>query len=121
MLDGPIDFSIREGDDRSSAAGDQGVQHHRIAPFDVAMIPSHIDEKNIGLRRHQLGQLFAEGLIMDLARREQDGIIGGKRKGRRIRDRYAAAQLEDDEEESIRPDQSDRKKRFLSPAQVSSI
>jgi hypothetical protein len=32
-----------------------------------------------------------------------------------------AAQLEDDEEESIRPDQSDRKKRSLSPAQVSSI
>jgi hypothetical protein len=37
---------------------------------------------------------------MDLERREQDGINGGRRNGRRIRDRSAAAQHEGDEEES---------------------
>jgi hypothetical protein len=39
-----IVISRREGDDRSSAGADQGVQHHLLAPFDVAMIPSRIDE-----------------------------------------------------------------------------
>ena len=95
-----IAISIREDDDRSSAGGGQDVQHHLIAPFDVAMIPSRIDEKNIGLRRHQLGQLFAEGFIMDLERWEQDGINGDRRNGRRIRERYATALHEGDEEES---------------------
>jgi len=82
-----IAISIKEGDDRSSAGGEQGVQHHLIAPFDVAMLPSRIDEKNIGLRRDQLGQLFAEGLIMDLERKEQGGINGERRTGRSIRER----------------------------------
>ena len=95
-----IAISRREGDDRSSAGGDQGVQHHLIALFDGAMIPGRVDENNIGLRRHQLGQLFAEGHIMDLERREQDGINDGRRNGRRIRERYAAALHEGDEEES---------------------
>ena len=72
----------REGDDRSSAGGDQGVQHHLIVPFDVAMIPGRIDENNIGLHRHQLGQLFAEGHMMDLERREQEGIQDGINDGR---------------------------------------
>jgi hypothetical protein len=52
------------------------------------------------LRRHQLGQLFAEGHIMDLERRELDGINDGRRNLRRIRERYAAALHEGDEEES---------------------
>jgi hypothetical protein len=96
-----IAISRREGDDRSSAGADQGVQHHLLAPFEVAMIPSRIDENiYIGLRQHQLGQLFAEGHMMDLERRGQDGINGGMRNGRRIRAWYAAAQLEGDEEES---------------------
>jgi hypothetical protein len=38
--------------------------------------------------------------MMDLERRGQDGINGGRRNGRRIREWYAAAQLEGDEEES---------------------
>jgi hypothetical protein len=92
-------ISRRAGDDRSSAGGDQGVQQHLIAPFDVAMIPGPVDENNIELRRHQLGQLFAEGHIMDLERREQDGINDGGRNGRRMRDRDAAALHEGDEEE----------------------
>jgi hypothetical protein len=95
-----IAISRREGDDRSSAGADQGVQHHLLAPFDVAMIPCRVDENNIGLRRHQLGQLFAEGHMMDLERSGQDGINGGRRNGRRIREWYAAAQLEGDEKES---------------------
>jgi len=37
---------------------------------------------------------------MDLERGEQDGINDGRRNGRRIRDRYAAALHEGDEEES---------------------
>ena len=71
---------MREDDDRSPAGGGQGVQRHLIAPFDVTMIPSCIDENiNIGLRRHQLGQLFGEGLIMDLERKEQTRLmaVGG--------------------------------------------
>ena len=95
-----IAISRREGDDRSSAGGDQGVQHHLIAPCDVAMIPGRVDENNIGLRRHQLGQLFAEGHIIDLERREQEGINDGRRNRRRTRERYAAALHEGDEEES---------------------
>ena len=38
--------------------------------------------------------------MMDVERREQDGINDGRRNGRRIRNRYAAAQLEGDDEES---------------------
>jgi hypothetical protein len=64
------------------------------------MIPICIDEKNIRLRRHQLGQLIAQGPIMDLERRKQDGINGDRRNGRCIRERYAAALREGDEEES---------------------
>ena len=37
---------------------------------------------------------------MDLGRMEQDGIDGGRRNGGRIRERYAAALHEGDEEES---------------------
>jgi len=51
------------------------------------MIPSRMDEKNFGLRRHHLGHLFAEGLIMDLERKEQGGINGERRNGSRIRER----------------------------------
>jgi len=54
----------------------------------------------VGLRRHQLGQLFAEGLIMDLERMEQDGIDGGRRNGSCVRDRYAATLYEDDKKEA---------------------
>ena len=64
------------------------------------MIPSRMDEKNFGLRRYHLGQLFAEGLIMDLERKEQDGINGERRNGSHIRERYATALHKGDEEES---------------------
>jgi len=71
------------------------------------MIPSRMDEKNIGFRRRHLGQLFAEGLIMDLERKEQDGINGDRRNGRLIRERYATALHEGDEKESYQA-RSDR-------------
>jgi len=66
-----------------------GVQHHRTAPYDVAKIPSRIDEKNSRVASASTGSVVCRGShTMDLLeRREQDGINGDRRNGRRIRER----------------------------------
>jgi hypothetical protein len=71
--------------------------------------------------KHEVSSVVGERLIADLERMEQDGIYGGRRNGSRVRDRYAPALHEGDEEEAIGLDERDRKMRFMSPAQVSSL
>jgi hypothetical protein len=86
----------------------------------MASLPGIVD---IGCEKHkhEVSSVVGERLIADLERMEQDGIYGGRRNGSRVRDRYAPALHEGDEKETIRLDESDRKRRFLGPSQVSSI
>ena len=86
----------------------------------MARLPYIVD---IGCEKHkhEVSSLVGERLIADLERTKQDGIYGGRRNGSRLRDRYAPALHEGDEEEAIRLDETDRKIRFMSPAQVSSL
>jgi hypothetical protein len=86
----------------------------------MASLPCIVDircEKH----KHEVSSVVGERLIADLERMEQDGIYGGRRNGSRVRDRYAPALHEGDEEEAIRLDERDRKIRFMSPSQVSSL
>ena len=56
-----IAISRREGDDRSSAGADQGVRHHLFAPFDVAKIPSRIDENIYRVASASTGSVVCRG------------------------------------------------------------